>query len=314
MVAWPLPAVDVSGGLGPFAAIAVAMVTIAIVVLGLVRPTDGRPPLVTQLLLALAVIAGGSLLLVALLFVFLDTNGTTSWTWVLVAFNFMMMTPVGLWFVGHILYEDRRVVAGDWTWPVSLGVAVTGSEVLMGLLFAVGARGGDIGAGPALTLGLSSVWFFWSMASVMGPLVLWAPLSPVGRTGSWALVAAAVLGPWVRPYPLVGGVAMSAAMAGALFLLVRPIWRGTARAADGRLLAGLGLAFLAMTSAGLAVAVSSGAGVAVLVFGTVMAGVMVAEVSYLLRRSYATVASLALPAPSREPIPSGPSAGPSPGP
>jgi hypothetical protein len=290
----PLPSFDVTSGLGPFAVIAVAMVALTVLVLGLVRPTDRRPPLVTQLLLALAVVGGGSVLLLALLFVFLDPDGTTAWTWVLLAFNFMMMVPLGLWFVGHILFRDRRVVEGEWLWPAAIGVSITGSEVLMGLLFVVGGVAGAIGAAGAFTLGLSSVWFFWSMAGVMAPLVLWAPLSPVGRAGGWALVAAASVGPWVRPYPLVGGAAMAVLMAGAFVALLRPLARGTVAPADGRLLLGLAGAFAAMTTCGLAVAASGGAAGAVLAFGATMALVMVVEVSYLLQRSYASGAGLAV--------------------
>jgi len=292
----PLPAFDVSTGLLPFVAIAVPMVVVTVLVLGLVRPSDRRPPLVTQLVLAVSVIGGGSLLLTALLFVFLDADGTTAWTWVLLAFNFMMMVPVGLWFVGHIVFRDRRVAPGSWSWPVGLGLAVTGSEVLMGLLFVVGGASGGLGMGATFTLGLSSVWFFWSMAGVMAPLVAWAPLSRVGRAGAWTLVGAAVLAPWVRPYPWAGGLAMAVLMAAALFAWLRSLWGGSLPRTDGPLLLGLSGAFLAMTSGGLAVAASGGSDAAVLSFGATMAVVMVAEVSYLLKQSYAQ--------PSAEPGPS----------
>jgi len=286
----PLPAFDVSGALAPFAVVAVSMVIVTVLVLRLVRPTDRRTPLVTQMLLALSVVGGGSVLLLALLFVFLDSNGTTAWTWVLLAFNFMMTVPVGLWFIGHIVYQDRRIPDRGWIYPVSLGVAVTGSEVLMGLLFVVGVGSGAVGYVGAFTQGLSAVWFFWSMAGVMAPLVAWAPLSPVGRVGGWALVLAAAVGPWVRPFPLVGGLAMAAGMSVALAVLLRPIWRGIVPGSDGRLLLALAAAFLAMTTCGLAVAVSGGADAAVLAFGATMALVMVAEVSYLLKRLYADAA------------------------
>jgi hypothetical protein len=286
-MAFPLPALDVSSGLLPYVAIAVPMVVITVAVLGLVRPRDGLPPLVTQVLLAVAVVCGGSVLLLALLFVFLDTNGTTAWTWVLTAFNFMMVVPVGLWFIGHIVFQDRRVAAGGWRWPIGLAFAVTGSEVLMGLLFVVGGAAGAIGVGRAFELGLSSVWFFWSMAGVMAPLVVWAPLSRVGRPGGWALVAAACVGPWVRSYPLEGGVGMAVLMGAVSVVLLRPLWRGSVAGTDGPLLVGLAAAFLAMTLSGLGVAATGGGLPAVLAFGTTMALVMVGEVGYLLRRTYA---------------------------
>ncbi len=293
----PLPALEVDGALAPFATIAVAMVVVTVVVLGLVRPGDGRPPLVTQLLLALAVICGGSVLLLALVFVFLDTNGTTAWTWVLTAFNFMMVAPVGLWFIGQIVFEDRRTRAGNWIWPIALGLAVTGSEVLMGLLFVIGGVAGAIGAGAAVADGLSSVWFFWSMAGIMAPLVRWAPLSRVGRVGGGALVIAAAVGPWVRSFPLYGGVAMAVVMTGALVAILQPLLHERVASEDGGLLLALAGAFVAMTVTGLAVAASGAAEPAVIAFGTTMAVVMVGEVGYLLRRTYQPVAE---PAPSLE--------------
>ena len=316
--ALPLPALDVSSALLPFVTIAVPMVVLTIAVLGLLRPSDGRPPLITQLVLALALVGGGSLLLLALLFVFLDSNGTTAWTWVLLAFNFMMITPVGLWFVGHMVFRDRRPAPGDWTWPVALGVGVTGSEAMMGLLFVVGAANGSVTPARAAALGLSSVWFFWSMASLMAPLVLWAPLPPVGRAGGWALVAAAVAAPWVAPYPLLGGIAMAAVMGGVFAAVLRELGRGGVSGSESALLVGLGAAFLGMAVAGLGVAVGQGSAASLLAFGTTMALVMVVEVSYLLRHTYRLAAVPAGPsrapeeAPAREPrgSASGSSAGP----
>jgi hypothetical protein len=317
-MAFPLPSLDVGAGLLPFVTIAIPMVAVTVAVLGLVRPTDGRSPLITQLFLAVAVVGGGSVLLLALLFVFIDTNGTTAWTWVLLGFNFMMTVPVGLWFVGHIVFEDRRIPAGGWLWPIAVGVAVTGSEVLMGLLFAVGGANAPLGLAQAFALGLSSVWFFWSMAGVMAPLVLWAPLSRVARPGGWALVAAAFVGPWVRSYPLEGGIAMGLLMAGLSVAVLRPLWRGAVAGSDGPLLLGLAAAFLAMTVSGLGVAATGGAVGAVLAFGATMALVMIGEVSYLLRRTYAPVtppladrAGQGAPAPSESPTARpGPLAGP----
>ncbi len=294
-MALPVPAFDVDAGLLSFVVIAVAMVVITIAVLGLVRPKDGRPPLVTQALLALAVVGGGTLLLVSLMFVFIDTNGTTSWTWVLVAFNFMMMVPVGLWMIGHIVFEDRRISVRAWLWPAAFGLAVTGSEILMGVLFAVGGAAGAIRPVDAVAFGLSSVWFFWSMAAVMAALVLWAPLTPVGRAGSWALVLAATIGPWVRPYPLVGGLAMAALMGAAFVGVLRPLLEGRAVAQDAPLLVGLSAAFLGMTATGLSVAATGGSVPAVLAFGVTMTAVMIAEVSYLIRRTFVLAGAAAAP-------------------
>jgi len=222
---------------------------------------------------------------------------------VLLAFNFMMVTPVGLWFVGHLVFRDRRPTPGDWTWPLALGVSVTGSEILMGLLFVVGAADGAVSPGRAAALGLSSIWFFWSMASLMAPLVLWAPLAPVARTGGWALVAAAVAAPWVAPYPLLGGIAMAAVMGGVFATILRELWRGGVSVSESGLLVGLGAAFLGMAAAGLGVALGQGSAASLLAFGTIMALVMVAEVSYLLRHAYAMGAAPVVPARTVEPVP-----------
>ena len=284
----PLPAFDLNADLLPFAVVAVSMVAITVFVLGAVRPKDGAPALLTQMLLALAVVGGGSVLLVALLFVFLDPNGTTAWTWVLLAFNFMMMVPVGLWFVGQIVFQDRRLRPSGWLWPAAIGVSVTGAEILMGVLFAVGnIPGGGVGVGT-YAAGLSSVWFFWSMAAVMAPLVAWAPLSGAGRAGGWALVLAAAIGPWVRSYPLIGGAAMAVVMGAAFVAVLRLLVRGGVAPSDAVLLVALSAAFLAMSSTGLSVAATGGSDAAVLAFGATMALVMIVEVSYLVRRACAT--------------------------
>jgi len=294
----PVPALELNADLAPFAAVAVSMVAITVFVFGVVRPKDGRPALVTQMLLALAVVGGGSVLLLALLFVFLDPNGTTAWTWVLLAFNFMMMVPVGLWFVGQIVFQDRRVPDAGWLWPAAIGVAVTGSEVLMGVLFAVGQASGAIGSDGAFTLGLSSVWFFWSMAAVMAPLVVWTPLSSAGRAGSWALVLAAAIAPWVRPFPLLGGAAMAVVMGAAFLAVLRLLLRGGVASSEAVLLVALSAAFLAMSSTGLSVAATGASAASVLAFGATMALVMVTEVSYLVRRSCASGSELRAARPS----------------
>jgi len=282
----PFPPVAYDSSLLPFAVIALAMVGITIFLLGKVLPAGGTPPLVTQMVLALAVLGGGSLLLLALLFVFLNPNGPEAWTFVLLAFNFMMMFPAGIWFVGLVVFRDRRVDAAGWFWPTTLSVVTTGSEALMGVLFAYGATGGPIAVLPAVAAGLSSVWFFWSMAAIMAALILWAPLGPLERWALLALGAASVLGPWVTAYPLIGGLAMSVLMGGSFFALVRALLRGSASPDDGRLLVALSAAFLTMTVAGLVVAATGGSVYAALAFGSVMGVVMGVEAAYLIRRYY----------------------------
>ncbi len=244
---FPLPPFGVNASLAPFAVIAIMMIAVTIFVFGKVLPSDGRPPLVTQMALAFAVLGGGSVLLLSLVFVFLNSDGTTAWTFVLLAFNFMMMGPAGLWFIGLIIFRDRRVGARDWTWPAALALMTTGSEVLMGFLFALGNESSPLPVVNTLALGVSSVWFFWSMASIMAALVLWAPLASAERYALVALTLAAALGPWVTTYPIVGGAAMTVLMVAIFAILLWTLSRpSVSRPQELGLLVGLGAAFLAM--------------------------------------------------------------------
>jgi hypothetical protein len=286
-VQFPLPPLGVDASLAPFAAIAILMIGVTIFVFGKALPSDGRPPLVTQMALALAVLGGGSVLLLSLVFVFLNSDQTAAWTFVLLAFNFMMMGPAGLWFIGLVIFRDRRIAPRDWTWPVALAAMTTGSEVLMGFLFALGNETTALPVVHTLALGVSSVWFFWSMAAIMAALVLWAPLARVERYALVALTLAAALGPWVTTFPLVGGAAMTVLMVGVFGILVWTLSsRPSVRPDELGLLVGLGIAFLAMAAAGLGLVATAGAPAAVLAFGAVMALVMTVEIAYLLRRYY----------------------------
>jgi hypothetical protein len=238
------------------------------------------------MVIALSVLGGGSLLLLSLLFVFLNPNGSEAWTFVLLAFNFMMMFPAGIWFVGLVLFRDRRVDPRGWFWPVTLALVTTGSEALMGVLFAYGTVGGPTATVPALAVGLSSVWFFWSMAAIMTALLLWAPLGVIERYALLTLTGASVLAPWVTSFPLVGGLLMAALMAVAFVALVRSLLGGRVVPDEGQLLIAVASAFVAMAAAGFLVAATDGAVDAVLAFGSVMGIIMGVEVAYLVRRYY----------------------------
>lgn len=288
-----LPGFEANAALAPFAAVAVAMVAITLLVLGLVLVPERRAPLVTQMLLAVTVIGGGSVLLVALLFVFLNPNGTDSWTWVLTAFNFMMMFPIGLWFVGLIVWRDRRVADRGWAWPLALGLATTGSEVLMGILFAVGG-GSTPTPSSSLGNGLSSVWFYWSMAAVMGGLLVWARLLPAERAVARGLLATSLAAPWVAAFPVEGGVAVTCAMVFVLGSVLVLLARRRVQPAELPFLLAVSAAFLAMTLSGLALAVSGGTDAARIAFGSVMACVMGGEIAFLARSCYT------VPAPAPE--------------
>jgi hypothetical protein len=285
--AFGLPPFGVTSSLLLFAVIAISMIAITIFVLGLILPVRGRPPLVTQALIALMVIFSGSMMLLSLLFVFIDTNGTTSWTFVLLAFNFMMMGPAGIWFIGLIAFRDRRLDPNSPLWPAAIALVTTGSEVIMGVLFVVGDAGAPGALLPTLAAGLTSIWFFWSMAAVMFALVLWAPLARVERGALLALSASAVLGPWVTAYPTVGGLAMGGLMTLVFVALVRELARpGRVGAGELPLLLGLAAAFLATAITGFGVVATGGADLADLAFGAVMGTVMTVEIAYLFRRFY----------------------------
>jgi hypothetical protein len=281
-----LPAVVITAAFAPFAVVAIAMVVITIFVLGQVLPADRHPPLVTQMLLALAVLGGGTILLLSLVLVFVNPDGTSAWTWVLLAFNFMMMAPAGIWFMGLVAFKDRRVEISGWTWPVLLALVTTGSEALMGFLFAFGAPSSPPPAPEAAASGLASVWFFWSMGAVMVALVVWAPLDRIERNSLVALTTTALLAPWVTAFPTVGGLAMTALMAVVFLLLVRVLLDHRVTPGELGLLFGLAVAFLAMALAGLYLAVDQGGVSSTIAFGSVMAVVMGVEVAYLIRRFY----------------------------
>ncbi len=281
------PGFEVSGALLPYVIVAVGMVLITVVVLGLVLATDRRPPLLTQLLLCLSVVGGGSVLLLALVFALVNPNGTDAWTWVLMAFNFMMLVPIGLWFVMLVVYRDRRVRPADWAWPLALAAATTGSEVLMGVLFAVGGTSAARTSLSALADGLSSVWYYWSMAAVMAGLLLWVRLAPTERAVARGLLFAALLGPWVGAFPTVGGIATALVMGAVVATVLRRLLLRRVDPSEAGFLLAVSLAFLSMTLAGFGLVVSGGGPLGRIAFGTVMGLVMAGEIAFLVRRCYA---------------------------
>ena len=281
-----VPPLDVTTAFLPFAIVAIAMVGVAVFVLTQILPRNGGPIALTAMTIGLAVLGGGSILILALLYVFIDPNGTTAWTWVLVAFNFMMMGPAGLWFVSLIVFRDRNVDPRSWVWPAALALVTVGSEVMMGVLFAVGGGNAPATFTGALALGLSSIWFDWSMAVVMVALLFWLPLSELVRWSLVALTAAAVLAPWVVAVPLVGAAGMAVLMTTAFgFLYRRLSRRGSLRAVDLRIPLGLALAFAVMIVAQVVIVTSPGSQGAAIAFGGTMALVMGIEVAFVLRSS-----------------------------
>jgi hypothetical protein len=282
-----LPPSDVTTAFLPFAVVAIVMVGVTIFVLTQILPRRGGPVPLTAMTIGVSVLAGGSLLLLALLYVFIDPDGTTAWTWVLVTFNFMMMGPAGLWFVSLIVFRDRSVDPQSWVWPSVLALVTVGSEVMMGVLFAVGGGNAPATLTAGLALGLSSIWFDWSMGVVMVALLLWLPLSGLVRGSLAALTAAAFLAPWVVAAPLVGAVGMAVLMTTVFALLYRRLAaRREIRAADLRVPFGLAVAFALMIAAQVAIVAAPGSDGAALAFGGAMALVMGTEVAFVLHRSW----------------------------
>ena len=282
-----LPPLDVTTAFLPFAVVALCMVVVTIFILTQILPRSGGPVPLTTMTIGIAVLGGGSLLLLALLYVFIDPDGTTAWTWVLVSFNFMMMGPAGIWFVSLIVFRDRSVDATSWLWPGVIALVTVGSEVMMGVLFAVGGGNAPATLLGAMALGLSSIWFDWSMAVLMVALLFWLPLSGVVRGSLAALTAAAVLAPWVVAAPLVGAVGMAVLMTSVVVLLYRRLSaHGEVRAVDLRIAFGLALAFALMIAAQVAIVALPGSDTAALAFGGTMALVMAAEVAFVLHRSW----------------------------
>lgn len=285
-MSFPLPPLDLTTAFLPFASIAVAMIVVTIFILAMLLPRGRAGTALTTMTIALSVLFGGSVLLLALLWVFVDPNGTTAWTWVLVAFNFMMMFPAGFWFVSLILFRDRKVDWHSWVWPAALALVVVGSEVMMGVLFAVGGGNAPQSLTAALALGLSSVWFDWSMGAVMLALLLWLPVRGLVRGSLGALTAAAFLAPWVVATPLVGAAGMAVLMTFAFLLLYRHLARRTPiRSTDLGVVVGLAVAFAMMVAAQVAVVAMPGSYGAALAFGGTMALVMAGEVAFVVRQS-----------------------------
>ena len=199
----------------------------------------------------------------------------------------MMMGPAGLWFVSLIVFRDRAVDPLSWVWPSVLALVTVGSEVMMGVLFAVGGGNAPATLTAGLALGLSSIWFNWSMGVVMVALLLWLPLSGLVRGSLAALTAAAFLAPWVVAAPLVGVVGMAVLMATVFALLYRRLAaRREIRAADLRVPFGLAVAFALMIAAQVAIVAAPGSDGAALAFGGTMALVMGTEVAFVLHRSW----------------------------
>ena len=274
-----------SSQLVPYAIVAASMVVVELYILIQLLPRSNGPPTLTRMLLGCSVLLGSAGLLMALLAEF--TNPTyDSYTAILWAFNFMMMGPPGLWIIGVMIYRDRRVDPTGWVWPVTIALLATLAEVLMGVLFSVGA--GDLGAVPAvLAASLASIWFLWSMGAAMVALIVWIPLPVAVRSLLVGLAAASFVAPWVTAAPLIGALLMTGVM-GTTFLVALLILNSGSLAIGSHWTLSYGVfgGFLAMDLTAIGVAMAPTSMPAILGFGLVVAGTMTLEMTILLREAY----------------------------
>jgi polyferredoxin len=287
-----VPAVAFSAALAPYAAVAGVMVAVEIFLLYQLVPRDGAPPSLARMVIGGSALFSSAAMLLAILFYTVSPD-TTAFLDLLLAVNFMMVGPPGLWVIGIIVFRDRAVDPGSWLWPVVLALLATGSEVLMGFVF-VGAGGADPFDPAGIASSLVSVWFLGSMAATMIALLLWVPLSRLERAVLLGLTATAGAAPWVVVVPLAGAIAMAVAMTASFVVLFERL-AAHARLARHELatILAASLAFLAMTVAELFVWLNPGSAAAAIPFGLVMALVMGGETAFVARRALWPVRSAA---------------------
>lgn len=293
--------------------VAVAMVVAEVFVLLQLVPRSGPPPPLTRMVIGSSALVGSSGVLMALLAAFLQPN-LSNYSVVLMAFNFMMLGPPGLWFISLIVFEDRTIRPRSWLWPVVLTTMATSTELLMGVFFTV-AGGSALDVGTVLAGALTSAWFLWSMASAMVALLLWLPLKRTVRNPLLGLAAAGVAAPFVPADPPVGALLMALVMAVTILGSLQDVRAGRPTPAGaGRVLNGVFAAFLAMSLTGAALALAPGSTWTGLGFGAVMAVAMTAEFLVLVREGLAPSWSAPMPAglPAGQRTAAGPAGSPTP--
>ncbi|MCI4332249.1 MAG: hypothetical protein L3K01_00735 [Thermoplasmata archaeon] len=282
--------------------VAVVMIVAEVYILTQILPRSGPPPAMTRMVIGSTALVGSSGVLMALLGAYLQSNLNT-YSVVLLAFNGMMLLPPGLWFISLIVFEDRKIRAESWFWPLAITAMASSAELLMGLFFSV-AAGVPLATASVLAGTLTSVWYLWSMASAMVALLLWVRLDRAVRDPLLGLAAAGVVAPFVPVDPLVGAALMTGGMTLTLLVVFRGIRHGHPAGAEaGKVLTGVVAAFFAMSVAGFGLALAPGSVLALLAFGGVMAAAMTAEFLFLvragLRPGAANAAPLAHPSEAR---------------
>jgi len=274
--------ISVSGDLVGDVLIVVGMVVVEIFLLTRILPRSGPPATLALMVIGTSELLGSAGLLMALVGAFFQSNLTT-YTIVLFMFNFMMLTPPGLWVIAVIIYHDRRIDTTSWFWPAAIVAMATSAEVLMGLLFTV-TTGSSVTWTTVLAGTLNSAWYFWSMGAAMVALLAWLRFEPVVRYPLLGLAGSAVVAPWVVVDPVVGASLMAAVMT-VTYLGSYALLQRAPQVTPGQLRVVLAVvgAFLAMTAGGFAVAVAGASTASAVVFGSIMSVVMVTEFLLLVR-------------------------------
>jgi uncharacterized membrane protein len=274
--------ITVSGDIVGDVLIVVGMVVVEIFLLTRIIPRSGPPATLALMVIGTSELLGSAGLLMALVGAFFQSNLTT-YTVVLFMFNFMMLTPPGLWVIAVIIYHDRRIDTTSWFWPVAIVTLATTAEVLMGLLFTVVS--GSTPTIPVVLAGtLNSAWYFWSMGAAMVALLVWVRFEPIVRYPLLGLAGSAAVAPWVVVDPVAGALLMAGVMT-VTYLGCYSLLRSTPQVTPTQLRVVLSVvgAFLAMTAGGFAVAVAGASIPSEILFGSIMSVVMVAEFLVLVR-------------------------------
>jgi hypothetical protein len=291
----------------PDAIVVVAMVVLEIYLLLQILPRKGPAPTMTRMVIGSSALLSSAGLLMSLSGAALDSNLST-YTVVLLMFNFMMMGPIGIWLIALVLFQDRRIDPTRWVWPVAIAAMATFSELLMGLVFVAADALGPLDLPTALASTLLSAWYLWSMAAAMVALALWVPLSRAARALLLGYAFSGFVAPVVAVDPGVGLAGMAATMTVSLLLFLREVAALTP--GELRLGAGVVAAFAASMLAAGALVLAPGSFAAEVAFGGVTLGGMIGEFLVLLRaglgpaRTYrAETQRRATPAAGIDPVP-----------
>jgi hypothetical protein len=238
--------------------------------------------------------------------------GDASTVSVFIALN-SMMAVVGIWAISLLFRAGTKPLpARGGLWPLAFALLIVGNELLMGLTFVLA----QVGPGPFATLGWAglagvvgaaaeSAWFFWAMLGTMVFVVAWLPFSTPERRLLYGFAAAAAVGPWIVPDPVVGAVGMAVVMGATFGILAKEMWSSAPTPRFLWVAFGVGAGFLAMVGGQALAYTVRGSAWASVPFGLTSFLVMAAEVFLLARwglaRGVAAPEAPLLPAPRPEP-------------